>query len=322
MNETMIENILVHAPRPAAPADLLKKLNAEISLPTKKVIIKSREWRSPLRRWFPALAFGVLMLSCAIMIAVQSSWSTNLKRQNEALRAATSELPQLREQHAALEQAQAQQDELAQLRKDNQEVHQLQTEVAQLSNLSAQVQQLQNENKRLAAALATPASTSSGNFFDDAAQQLSQAKQRAERIQCVNDLKQVGLAFRIWGGDHNDKFPTSLVVMSNELSTTKILVCPSDTARQPYASLGFGQFQDSMTSYVLTVQPDDGNMKYPQCIIAKCPIHGNYLLADGSVQQVNLDKPAYREVQKDGRWYLEPVVPGATWRDSIIQTIK
>ena len=312
MNDTMIENVLLHAPRPTAPPDLLKKLNAGIALPSRKAVTESREWRSPLRRWFPALAFGVLMLSCAIMIAVQSTWSTNLKRQNEALRAATADLPKLREQHAALEQVREQHDELVQLRKDNQELHQLQTEVAQLRNLSAQIQRLQNENRQLSAAPAPNANaTSGGDFFD-------KGQMDAERIQCVNNLKQVGLAFRIWAGDNQDKYPTTLNVMSNELSTTKILVCPSDKARQPFASLGFGQFQDNMSSYQLSVRPDD--MTYPECIIATCPIHHNYLLADGSVQSIDPEKTVI--MQKDGRWYLEALKPGATYRDAIIKTIK
>jgi hypothetical protein len=248
------------------------------------------------------------------MIAVQTNWGTNLKRQNEALRAAAAELPQLREQHAAIEKAQAQQDELAQLRKNNQEMHQLQTEVAQLRKLPAEIQRLESENKQLSASSTVAAApTTNASFFDE-------AQAQAERLQCVNNLKQIGLAFRIWGGDNHDKYPTSLIVMSNELSTTKILVCPSDKARQPYASLGFGQFQDNMTSYRLTVQPDDGNLKFPQCIIATCPIHHNYLLADGSVQQTN-PKTDYI-MQKDGRFYLEQAKPGATYQDRIIQTIK
>jgi prepilin-type processing-associated H-X9-DG protein len=68
------------------------------------------------------------------------------------------------------------------------------------------------------------------------------------RIHCTNNLKQVGLAFRIWATDHNDQMPMqvsvtnggameaimagelSLVfqVMSNELNTPKILFCPAD----------------------------------------------------------------------------------------------
>ena len=87
-----------------------------------------------------------------------------------------------------------------------------------------------------------------------------------------------------------------------------ILICPSDGARQPYAKIGFGKFQDDMTSYTFTVQPDD--LTYPDCIIARCPIHHNYLMADGSVQQINPEK--IREYQKDGRYYLAPVANPTT----------
>ncbi|HEY3931220.1 MAG TPA: prepilin-type N-terminal cleavage/methylation domain-containing protein [Verrucomicrobiae bacterium] len=91
---------------------------------------------------------------------------------------------------------------------------------------------------------------------------LAAAKRKAQRINCVSNLKQVGLAFRLWEGDNGDKFPMTVstntggaeeyiysasetapnnsaglsnniaycfTVMSNELSTPKILVCPSDT---------------------------------------------------------------------------------------------
>jgi prepilin-type N-terminal cleavage/methylation domain-containing protein/prepilin-type processing-associated H-X9-DG protein len=75
---------------------------------------------------------------------------------------------------------------------------------------------------------------------------------KARRINCVNNLKQIDLAYIIWAGDHNDKFPMQVsitdtngggtmelangtnawinfVVMSNELSTPRILYCPADT---------------------------------------------------------------------------------------------
>lgn len=73
------------------------------------------------------------------------------------------------------------------------------------------------------------------------------------RIQhCINNLKQVGLAFRIWSGDSTDRFPMeetadrggssetitngqvfhTFQVMSNELSfDAKLIVCPSDNRR-------------------------------------------------------------------------------------------
>src|SRR3954464_12020781 len=67
------------------------------------------------------------------------------------------------------------------------------------------------------------------------------------RIQCVNNLKQTGLAFRIWAEDQTSTFPMQLSttnggtmefttglnayrhfqVMSNELSTPKVLFCPT-----------------------------------------------------------------------------------------------
>src|SRR5271165_1300080 len=39
---------------------------------------------------------------------------------------------------------------------------------------------------------------------------LAAAKRKAQKINCVNNLKQVGLAFRIWEGDNGDKYPMSL----------------------------------------------------------------------------------------------------------------
>ena len=88
---------------------------------------------------------------------------------------------------------------------------------------------------------------------------LAKAKQKAVRINCVNNLKQVALAFRIWGGDNGDRYPMELIgqpggpvhaytgnvgnfptvgafsytyevfqIMSNECSTPKIVACPAD----------------------------------------------------------------------------------------------
>jgi hypothetical protein len=74
---------------------------------------------------------------------------------------------------------------------------------------------------------------------------------RRMHLDCTNNQKQIGLAFRIWEGDNNDRYPMAVSatnggameavlagnpmqvfqVMSNELGTTVILVCPADKYR-------------------------------------------------------------------------------------------
>jgi len=85
---------------------------------------------------------------------------------------------------------------------------------------------------------------------------LAKAKAKAQKIACTNNLKQVGLSFRIWANDNGDVFPMGVstnqggsqelrknptqvadttyynfLVMSNELSTPKVIICPSDPGR-------------------------------------------------------------------------------------------
>src|SRR5437868_2722941 len=99
---------------------------------------------------------------------------------------------------------------------------------------------------------------------------LARAKARAQRINCTNNLKQTGIAFKTWALDNGDVFPTAkssvdggaavtgnpanmfattpqiqnvhsvFGCMSNEISTPKLLVCPSDF-RGRYIASAFGQ---------------------------------------------------------------------------------
>ena len=72
-----------------------------------------------------------------------------------------------------------------------------------------------------------------------------------DRIACVSNLKQVGLGFRMWSNDHNDKFPMQtaaakegsleaidqqepwrhFLALTNELPNPKVLVCPADNRK-------------------------------------------------------------------------------------------
>ncbi len=156
-------------------------------------------------------------------------------------------------------------------------------------------------------------------------------KRRAPRIQCVNNLVQIGLATRVWEGDHNDKYPAQVSVtnggsmefttdpnvwhtfqvMSNELSTPYILICPEDDART--RATNFNSLNNSNISYFIGV---DATETDPQAFLSgdrnltngtsirngilklfpnrnvgwTAEMHnkvGNIGLADGSVQQLS-----------------------------------
>lgn len=151
---------------------------------------------------------------------------------------------------------------------------------------------------------------------------------RVPRIQCVNNLKQVGLAFRIWEGDHGDNYPMAVSetnggsmefitglnefrhfqVMSNEVSTPRVLICPSDSKD---AATNWTDFGNSNLSFFIGVDAAETNaamiLSGDRNITNGMPIRngmltlttnrlagwtsevhnkvGNILLADGSVQQ-------------------------------------
>ncbi len=81
---------------------------------------------------------------------------------------------------------------------------------------------------------------------------LAKAKAKAQRISCVNNLKQVGIGVRIYATDNQDRFPWQVPTveggsadslgkykenwvhwqqLSNELSNPKIVRCPRDSNR-------------------------------------------------------------------------------------------
>ncbi len=104
----------------------------------------------------------------------------------------------------------------------------------------------------------------------------------AKRITCINNLKQLGLAARIYATDHGDVFPSTVGVMSNEVSVTQTLVCPADPSHSPAPS--WGEF-DPAAHLSYEYSGASAREDYPQTVLFRCPIHGHVGLADGSVQQ-------------------------------------
>jgi prepilin-type processing-associated H-X9-DG protein len=156
------------------------------------------------------------------------------------------------------------------------------------------------------------------------------------RIRCVNNQKQIGLAYRVWEGDNGDKFPMAISetnggtmefitgtnawrhfqVMSNELSTPKVLVCPTESHQERLFATNFTFFNNSNLSFFVGVDATNDETN-PAMILSgdhnitngmsvkngllelttnqlagwTAEMHnkvGNILLADGSVQQVSI----------------------------------
>ena len=112
---------------------------------------------------------------------------------------------------------------------------------------------------------------------------LAAAKRKSSRLGCVNHLHQIHIAFKVWEGDNDDKFPMQFALtnsetmkligsgkayvlwqtMSNELSTPKVLHCPDDTEHTAATDFMTG-FSDANISYFFSLEASDD---YPQMIL-------------------------------------------------------
>jgi len=110
---------------------------------------------------------------------------------------------------------------------------------------------------------------------------LAKAKAKAQQINCVNNMKQIGLAARIWSNDHGDKFPPDIQAMAQELNSPKILVCPSDSSK--VRAMNWSAFGPDNLSYEY-LEPGVDEKDAMQRVIFRCPIHNNVGMGDGSVQ--------------------------------------
>ena len=109
------------------------------------------------------------------------------------------------------------------------------------------------------------------------------AKRKSQQFGCVNCIKETSLAFEIWSGDNDNKFPTQVYAtndvmmkaiasgnswmlwqtMSNELSTPRILHCPND--HQTTSATNFEEgFTETSISYFFN--PDATNSA-PQMVL-------------------------------------------------------
>ena len=109
---------------------------------------------------------------------------------------------------------------------------------------------------------------------------------QGSHILCINNMKQIGIAYRIWSNDNGDKFPDEVsqtnggwkelldnqnswayawmnyLVMSNEFGqSSRILICPKDE-RKP--ATNFSQLANTNISYFVGI---GANGSHPQAIL-------------------------------------------------------
>ena len=138
--------------------------------------------------------------------------------------------------------------------------------------------------------------------LEQARDSLEQGREKALSIQCVNNLKQIGLAARIWASDNQDTYPPDFLSMSKQLYSPKILVCPADTNRAIAAT--FAIYTDANCSYEFLARSGSG--LGPTHVLTRCPVHGHVGLCDGSAQSAAWKEHPDWFVQRGNRLYFEP----------------
>lgn len=133
---------------------------------------------------------------------------------------------------------------------------------------------------------------------------------------CLNNLKQISSAFKLWASDHQGKFPfnvstneggtmelcsrgfgqfdqSALAVfkqMSNALGSPQTLVCPADWLAKPADE--FQNLQRTNVGYQLRTGSNITS-GHPEQVLVFCPIHSHALYADGRVAAGPGPGPAY-----------------------------
>jgi hypothetical protein len=279
MNDETIEQLLRKAPRVPAPETLRDELERNIEPPIARPLMNHQRPQAPtawVRRWLPAMSFGVWFLVCTVTFAVQAVRISELRQQQNRIRQTAERVAAAKVQSAEAAQAAAA-AELDQLKRDladvqrlRFEVDQLRTQAAELATLRAQNQQLRDELKATGNLPVKPEE----DFF-------ATASERAMRIKCINNIKQVCLAARIWGIDHGDTLPGDYETMKKELVNERVTFCPKG-GRYEILSPGASERQ-------------------PEIVYIRCAIHNNVGLTDGSGQQLS---ETHQVVQRDGKWII------------------
>jgi hypothetical protein len=286
--------MLRKAPAPAAPFGLEQRLVQQAGLAAKKKE-PAWSWFSAFqeRSWAPAFASLCALAGLLTVVAFQQRALDELKEARN-LAGAAPDGAQMPAPAAAAADA-----ELEMLRKQAAELAALRLELAEIEGLLARQAQAAAENAALKAELSGLARNHPADSPEVQAA-LAEARQKAERIRCVNNLKNVGLAARIWATDNGGRefLPKDFLAMKNELNSPALLVCPSDPQRKNSSSFQDWDGQAAIGSSYEMLAPGVSE-RIRGAVYVRCPFHNNVLQAQGAVFQLRADQQL---LQRDGHW--------------------
>jgi hypothetical protein len=180
--------------------------------------------------------------------------------------------------------------------KEQEELEKLRAEVDQLRAVAQELPVVRAESQRLAAERAEAAAKAGVVAEVDP---FAEAKQRNERLNCINNIKQIVLAARIWANDHQDIMPSDFLTVKSELSSPKVLTCTADAART--AVNDWRQFNGSSVSYELLSPGLEEKDRNADVVFIRCPVCNNVGLMDGSAHQLG---PGNRVEKVDGKFKI------------------
>jgi hypothetical protein len=282
MTNTDIERLLRQRPEVAVPPGLHVKLRSQIALEPARdtyVVLTTPWWR----RWAPALSIALLMIACLVVIAVQTGELRKIRAERQLLE-------QQLDGPASRHSASATLTELEDSIRRIEEAQRLRAEIEELKQQLIEAEQLAKQNESFRAQLAE---LSAKPAADDP---FAAQKAKAERIQCINNIKQIALATLMWGHDHGQVFPPDFQAIQDQLKSPSLLTCPSDTANLPPAK-SWNDFDPGRVSYDWLAAGHRINGPRDE-VITRCRVHFNVGNGDGSAQQWNRETMEY--VNEDG----------------------